>query len=126
MGTCYPDIVHDVVEDDWDFILLACDGIWDVLSNQEVTDFVTERLGRAMEPEDICEELMNRCLSPDCQMGGLGCDNMTCVLVCLLHNQPYQVLVERCAKLSREREEMLRRQVMEEEEQEGEGSEELI
>ena len=32
-----------------------------------------------------------RCLSPDCQMGGLGCDNMTCVLVCLLHQQPYQV-----------------------------------
>ena len=58
--TCFPDIVHEVVEDDWDFILLACDGIWDVLSNQEVTDFVTERLGRAMEPEDICEELMNR------------------------------------------------------------------
>ena len=58
--TCYPDIVHEVVEEDWDFILLACDGIWDVLSNQEVTDFVTERLGRAMEPEDICEELMNR------------------------------------------------------------------
>ena len=33
---------------------------FDVLANQEVTDFVTERLGRAMEPEDICEELMNR------------------------------------------------------------------
>jgi len=109
--TCYPDIVHDTVEEDWDFILLACDGIWDVLSNQEVTDFVTERLGRAMEPEDICEELMNRCLSPDCQMGGLGCDNMTCVLVCFLHDQPFQVLVERCAKLARQREEQVRRTV---------------
>jgi len=112
--TCYPDIVHEVVEEDWDFILLACDGIWDVLSNQEVTDFVTERLGRAMEPEDICEELMNRCLSPDCQMGGLGCDNMTCVLVCLLQDQPYQVLVEKCARLAKEREEEMRRQVEEE------------
>ena len=35
-------------------------GIWDVLSNQEVVDFVTTRLGQAMEPEDICEELMTR------------------------------------------------------------------
>merc|ERR1719481_1062945 len=41
-------------------------------SEQIVTcdvDVVTERIGKAMEPEDICEELMNRCLSPDCQMG---------------------------------------------------------
>ena len=35
-------------------------GIWDVLSNQEVVDFVTQRIGQAMEPEDICEELMTR------------------------------------------------------------------
>ena len=38
--------------------------------------------------------LVSRCLSPDCQMGGLGCDNMTCVLVCLLHQQPYQVQLQ--------------------------------
>jgi len=107
--TCNPDIEHEVVEDNWDFLILACDGIWDVLTNQEVTDFITQRLGQAMEPEDICEELMNRCLSPDCQMGGLGCDNMTCVLVCLLHGRPYQSLVEKCARISQEREEERRR-----------------
>jgi len=103
--TCLPDILHQIIEPDWDFILLACDGIWDVLSSQEVTDFITERISRGMEPEDICEELMNRCLSPDCQMGGLGCDNMTCVLVCLLHDQPYQVLIDRCAKTVKARDE---------------------
>jgi hypothetical protein len=34
----------------------------------------------------VCEELLTRCLAPDSQMGGLGCDNMTVVLVCLLQN----------------------------------------
>ena len=58
-------------------------------------------------------------------MGGLGCDNMTCVLVCLLHDQPYQVLVERCARLAREREEEMRRQVEEELEKAGEDEKEL-
>lgn len=31
-------------------------------------------------------------------MGGLGCDNMTVILVCLLNGQSYEDLVERCSK----------------------------
>ena len=46
----------------------------------------------------ICEELMTRCLAPDCQMGGLGCDNMTVTLVCFLHGHPYDDLVRRCSQ----------------------------
>ena len=38
-------------------------------------------------------------------MGGLGCDNMTCVLVCLLHDQPYQALIDRCAQTVKARDE---------------------
>jgi len=46
---------------------------------------------------------MTRCLAPDCQMGGLGCDNMTVILVCLLHpvdNAPgdYASLCQRCSR----------------------------
>ncbi len=33
------------------------------------------------------------------KMGGLGCDNMTVVLVCFLNGEPYEYLAERC-KLS--------------------------
>ena len=44
----------------------------------------------------ICEQLMMRCLAPDCQMGGLGCDNMTVVLVCFLNGEPYEKLAEKC------------------------------
>ena len=56
---------------------------------QEVTDFVIRRIAKGLEPETICEELMTRCLATDCSMGGLGCDNMTVILVCFLHQQPY-------------------------------------
>lgn len=48
-------------------------------------------------PEEICEQLMERCLAPACQMGGIGGDNMTVVLICFLHNKSYEDLVARCA-----------------------------
>jgi len=104
VSTC-PDIDNRTVTKDWEFILLACDGIWDVLSNQEVTDFVIRRIAKGLEPETICEELMTRCLATDCSMGGLGCDNMTVILVCFLHQQPYSKLVERCADLVKAKDE---------------------
>lgn len=42
---------------------------------------------------------MTRCLAPDCQMGGLGCDNMTVVLVCLLQGDTYEELANKCARV---------------------------
>jgi hypothetical protein len=47
----------------------------------------------------ICEELMTRCLAPDCQMGGLGCDNMTVTLICLTPGgMTYPQLAARCSR----------------------------
>ena len=34
---CDPDIVVETIDESWEWVLLACDGIWDVLSNQEVS-----------------------------------------------------------------------------------------
>jgi len=95
--TAYPDVIIKDILDEHEFIILACDGIWDVMTNQEVIDFVRQRIATKMVPEQICEELLDNCLAPDCQMGGLGCDNMTVVLVCLLNEQSYEDLAAKCA-----------------------------
>lgn len=95
--TAFPDVEVKLVTPDWEFIVLACDGIWDVMTNEEVVEFVRMRIGSGMDPEDICEDLMTCCLAPDCQMGGLGCDNMTVVLVCFLHGKSYEDLSARCS-----------------------------
>jgi len=96
--TADPDIIHEDLTEEHEFMLLACDGIWDVLTNEEVIEFIRARIAQEMQPEVICEELMTRCLAPDCQMGGLGCDNMTVVLVCFLHGGSYHDLAEKCSR----------------------------
>lgn len=75
------------------------------MTNQEVVDFIKIRLARGkigeensiLDPEEICEELLNECLAPDGLMG-TGCDNMTLILVCLLHGKPYTHLISRCQR----------------------------
>ncbi|XP_073975928.1 probable protein phosphatase 2C T23F11.1 [Rhodnius prolixus] len=83
----FPEVAVNKITDKWEFILLACDGIWDVLSNEEAVHFVREHLLAGTEPDVICEELMNECLSSTNQASGIGCDNMTAVLITFLHNK---------------------------------------
>ncbi|KAG5470572.1 hypothetical protein LSCM1_01816 [Leishmania martiniquensis] len=62
-----------------EFAVLACDGIWDIMSSKQVVDFVRPRIQERMPLGKICEELMDACLSP--QPFRLGCDNMSVVIV---------------------------------------------
>lgn len=101
--TAFPEVQQFELTEDWEFVILACDGIWDVMTSSEVVSFVRERLVQikdsqdndTIDPEEICVELMKHCLAPDALMG-TGCDNMTVVLVCFLHGKPYSYLVSRC------------------------------
>lgn len=85
MITSLPDIVHLEIDTEQDeFMVLACDGIWNFMSSQEVCDYVSVRLQGARNYErlsQICEELFMHCLAPDSDGDGTGCDNMTCVII---------------------------------------------
>lgn len=56
-------------------------------------------IGEGKYPETICEELLGYCLAPVCQMGGLGGDNMSIIIICMLHGKPWENLVEKCKKI---------------------------
>ncbi|GKC07958.1 probable protein phosphatase 2C 60 [Tanacetum coccineum] len=68
----------ELCEDD-DFLVLACDGIWDCMSSQQLVDFVSEQLKTESKLSAVCEKVFDRCLAP--VSGGEGCDNMTMILV---------------------------------------------
>lgn len=84
--TALPDVLQVELTAADRFIVLACDGIWDCMSNQEAVDFVAQALpkDRAVKGEDLVEiasGMMHRCLASTPTMKGVGCDNMTVVLV---------------------------------------------
>ncbi|XP_068647445.1 probable protein phosphatase 2C 11 [Aristolochia californica] len=78
--TANPDInIVDLCDDD-EFIVLACDGIWDCMLSQQLVDFVNEYINVESNLSTVCERVLDRCLAPS-TAGGEGCDNMTMILV---------------------------------------------
>uniref|UniRef100_A0AC35UD97 PPM-type phosphatase domain-containing protein n=1 Tax=Rhabditophanes sp. KR3021 TaxID=114890 RepID=A0AC35UD97_9BILA len=93
--TAHPELTTHVMDDKFEFLIIACDGIWDVMTNQEAVDFVRSRLADGIAPEKVCEQMLDHCLSPDSRMEGLGCDNMTVIIVCLLQGGTYEQFVKK-------------------------------
>jgi len=82
--TAYPDVIeHEITASD-EFLVVACDGIWDCVSSQATIEFVRRGVAAGQELSAICENLMNSCLAPSSDTGGVGCDNMTVIIVALL------------------------------------------
>ncbi|XP_063079634.1 protein phosphatase, Mg2+/Mn2+ dependent, 1Ab isoform X2 [Engraulis encrasicolus] len=63
-------------ESEDEFVVLACDGIWDVMANEELCDFVRSRLELTDDLESVCNEIVDTCLYKGSR------DNMSVVLVC--------------------------------------------
>lgn len=78
--TCCPDIREVELGPEDEFIVLACDGIWDVMTSQAVVDFVGQRLPTAKSLSPLCGEILDHCLSPSTRQQE-GCDNMSIIIV---------------------------------------------
>ncbi|KAK3686060.1 phosphatase 2C-domain-containing protein [Podospora appendiculata] len=96
--TAYPDVVvHDLGDDD-EFLVLACDGIWDCQSSQAVVEFVRRGIASKQPLEKICENMMDNCLASNSETGGVGCDNMTMIIIGFLRGRSKEEWYDEIAK----------------------------
>ena len=85
MISAYPDVRIEEIGPKDEFMVLACDGVWDMLTSQECINFVADRI-KNKPLTTIAEEVLDRCLAPDiASSGGLGCDNTTIVIIQFKH-----------------------------------------
>lgn len=58
-----PEIYFQSRSENDEFVVLACDGVWDVMSNSEVSSFVRSRLQVTDDLSKISSELLDTCLT---------------------------------------------------------------
>lgn len=78
-----PEVRHEALDETSQFLIVACDGIWDILSNEQAVHFVEQQALEGKTPKEICEALCDRCLAPSTEGVGKGCDNMSAIVVFL-------------------------------------------
>lgn len=91
--TCYPDVIqHNIDLEKDEFIVLACDGIWDCLTSQNCVECVRRGIYERKPLTQVCEEIMELCCAPTSDGSGIGCDNMSIVIVALLDQASNETL----------------------------------
>lgn len=64
------------------FLVLGCDGVFELLRNQDVVDFCHENLLAGRSLANTVEELLSQCISPNLLVTqGKGGDNVSAILV---------------------------------------------
>jgi serine/threonine protein phosphatase PrpC len=78
--TALPDVRSALMTPDVDFIVVCCDGVFDVLSNDELCASITEKLSATDgDVALVCEMVLDECIAD--VPHGLGTDNMTITIL---------------------------------------------
>ena len=84
----FPDVKIENLSNDIDFVVIACDGIWDCKTNQEICDFFGDKFKKYPDGKisKFIEELFDEIIAPDVYTDtGVGCDNMSCIVIQFKH-----------------------------------------
>jgi protein phosphatase PTC2/3 len=86
-------MTRDLTEED-EFLIMGCDGIWDVFRSQNAVDFARRKLQEHNDPAACCKELVDEAIK---RKSG---DNLSVVVVCF-NSMPPPVLTAPRARVQR-------------------------
>ncbi|XP_028760060.1 probable protein phosphatase 2C 13 [Neltuma alba] len=72
-----PDVLQVSLTEDDEFLIIGCDGIWDVMSSQYAVSFVRRGLRRHDDPQQCARDLVKEALHLRTS------DNLTVIVICL-------------------------------------------
>jgi len=67
--------IKPILPDQDEFLVLACDGVWDVMSNEDICNFVSARLKITDNLETVANEVIDTCLYKGSR------DNMSIIII---------------------------------------------
>ena len=71
-----PDITYNKLTTEDEFIVMACDGLWDVMSNKNAVDYIKSRLDKNTDIQTISKEIVYYAIN---ELGST--DNVTCLII---------------------------------------------
>eukprot|EP00252_Welwitschia_mirabilis_P000791 TRINITY_DN1075_c0_g2_i1.p1 TRINITY_DN1075_c0_g2~~TRINITY_DN1075_c0_g2_i1.p1 ORF type:complete len:377 (-),score=84.74 TRINITY_DN1075_c0_g2_i1:398-1528(-) len=77
-----PEIHQAYLTEEDEILIIACDGIWDVLSSQKAVDIARNSLIHHNDPVESCKDLVSEVLAQ------ADCDNLTVVVICFSGEPP--------------------------------------
>ncbi|GER49700.1 protein phosphatase 2C family protein [Striga asiatica] len=82
-----PELQETLLSEDDEFLIMGCDGLWDVMSSQCAVSMARKELMLHNDPERCSRELVREALKRN------TCDNLTVVVVCFSRDPPPRVEV---------------------------------
>ncbi|CAA0836807.1 Probable protein phosphatase 2C 47 [Striga hermonthica] len=82
-----PEVAEVVLGEDDEFLIIGCDGVWDVMSSQYAVTVVRRELMAHNDPAACSRSLVREALRRN------TCDNLTVVIVCFSRDPPPRIEV---------------------------------
>lgn len=90
--SCEPELEEIILTEEDEFLIMGCDGLWDVMSSQCAVTMVRKELVQHNDPELCSKALVKEALQRN------TCDNLTVVVVCFSPDPPPQIEIPRSYK----------------------------